>query len=265
MKWVVKRKYYKLLGDNNYMEVGTLEKIGLTKNESIVYLTLVKAGTIKTAEILKKSGLNSGRIYDTLESLKHKGLISESAINGVKHFTASPPNQLKEYFQQRLNQLKQEEPIIDEAIPQLNLIRDTAVAKSRATIYTGLRGLKTAVDEAFEKLGRKEEILAMGVTSLKDEKINRFWIKWSPKRISKKIIAKHLFSETSDFYKEFRKMKYTQVRVLKGITPVTVDIFGKKTVLIMNYKEPISCILIQDENTAQSFRQFFYQLWKSAK
>src|SRR3990167_9727851 len=79
------------------METETLEKIGLTKNESIVYLTLVKSGTIKTAKILKKSGLNSGRIYDTLESLKHKGLISESNINGVKHFTASPPNQLKEF------------------------------------------------------------------------------------------------------------------------------------------------------------------------
>src|SRR3989344_4179059 len=170
------------------METETLEKIGLTKNESIVYLTLVKSGTIKTAEILKKSGLNSGRIYDTLESLKHKGLISESNINGVKHFTA-----------------------------------------------------------------------------LKDEKINRFWINWSPKRISKKIVAKHLFSEKSEFYDEFKKMKYTEARFLEGITPVTIDIFGTKTVLIMNYKEPISCILIQDENTVQSFRQFFYQLWKIAK
>src|SRR3989338_9604826 len=186
------------------METETLEKIGLTKNESIVYLTLVKSGSIKTAEILKKSGLNSGRIYDTLESLKHKGLVSESSINGVKHFTASPPDQLKDFFQQRLNQIKQEEPIIEEAIPQLNLIRNTSIESSRATIYTGLRGLKTAVDEAFEKVGKDGEILAMGVTSLKDEKINRFWINWSPKRISKKIIAKHFFSEKSEFFDDFK-------------------------------------------------------------
>ena len=247
------------------METETLEKIGLTKNESIVYLTLVKSGTIKTAEILKKSGLNSGRIYDTLESLKHKGLISESNINGIKHFTASPPNQLKEFFQKKLNQLKQEEPIIEEAIPQLNLLRNTSIESSRATIYTGLRGLKTAVDEAFERMGKDDEILAMGVTSLKDEKINRFWVNWSPKRINKKIVAKHLFSEPSKFYNEFKKMKYTETKILKGITPVTIDIFGTKTVLIMNYKEPISCILIQDENTVQSFKQFFFQLWKIAK
>lgn len=247
------------------METKTLEKIGLTKNESIVYMTLVKSGTIKTAEILKKSGLNSGRIYDTLESLKHKGLISESNINGVKNFTASPPNQLKEYFKQRLNQLKQEEPIIEETIPQLNKIRNTSIESPRATTYIGLRGLKTAADEALDSMEKGEKILAMGVTSIKDERLNKFWINWSPKRTNKKIIAKHLFSEKSEFYNEFKKMKYTEVKLLKGITPVTVDIFGNKTVLIMNYKEPISCILIQDENTVQSFKQFFYQLWKIAK
>jgi hypothetical protein len=51
-----------------------------------------------------------------------------------------------------------------------------SLESSRATIYTGLRGLKTAVDEAFERVGKDDEILAMGVTSLKDEKINRFWV-----------------------------------------------------------------------------------------
>lgn len=247
------------------MDSENLEKIGLTKNESITYLTLAKAGPIKTAEILKRSGLNSGRIYDTLESLKHKGLVSESAINGIKHFAASPPNQLKEYYLQRLNLLQEEEPAIEEAIRDLNKIRNMTVAESRSTVYTGLRGLKTAVDEAFEGVNTDEEILGMGVTSLKDESINRFWANWSQKRISKKILAKHLFSEKSDYYDKFKKLKYTEAMILRGITPVTVDVFGTRTVLIMNYKEPISCILIQDENTVQSFRHFFYQLWKIAK
>ena len=117
------------------METETLEKIGLTKNESIVYLTLVKSGSIKTAEILKKSGLNSGRIYDTLESLKHKGLVSESSINGVKHFTASPPDQLKDYFQQRLNQLNKNSLgllLMDKQLKNLNLaIKIDFLADSR--------------------------------------------------------------------------------------------------------------------------------------
>jgi sugar-specific transcriptional regulator TrmB len=247
------------------MDSTTLEKIGLTKNESITYLALARSGLIKTSEILQISGLNSGRIYDTLESLKHKGLVSESVIDGIKHFAASSPNQLKEYYLQRLNQLRNEEPIIEDAIRDLNKIRNTTIAESRSVIYTGLRGLRTAVDEAFEGVNNDEEILGMGVTSLKDDSINRFWANWQQKRITEKIVAKHLFSEKSDYYIKFKKMKYTESKILKGMTPVTVDIFGTKTVLIMNYKEPISCILIQDDNTVQSFRHFFFQLWKIAR
>ncbi|MBU0898518.1 MAG: hypothetical protein KJ613_01745 [Nanoarchaeota archaeon] len=247
------------------MDAKTLEKIGLTKNEAIVYLTLVKSGTLKTAKILKKSGLNSGRIYNTMESLKHKGMVSESSINNVKHFTSSPPDQLKNYFELRLSQLKKEEIVINKAIPELNKIRNITISEPRSVVYTGYRGLKTAVEEAFEMVGDGEEILAMGVTSLKNKRINNFWVNWTPKRIRKKIIAKHLFSEKSSFYKKFKKMAYTEARILESFTPVTVDVFGSKAVLIMNYKEPISCTLICDENTATSFKNFFYQMWKTAK
>jgi len=73
------------------IEPETLENVGLTKNESIVYLTLLRIGTAKTGEILNKSHLNSGKIYEILESLKEEGLVSESIINNIRHFTAAPP------------------------------------------------------------------------------------------------------------------------------------------------------------------------------
>ena len=65
--------------------------------------------------------------------------------------------------------------------------------------------------------------------------------------------------------KSYEKIKFTENRLLKNITPVTVDIFGDDKVLIFNYAEPTSCILIYDQNTATSFRNFFYQMWKVAK
>jgi sugar-specific transcriptional regulator TrmB len=66
-----------------------LESIGLTKNEGKVYLTLLKTGTSKTGNLLKNSGLNSGKIYEILDSLKRKGLISETELDGTRHFSPS--------------------------------------------------------------------------------------------------------------------------------------------------------------------------------
>ena len=93
------------------MNTDNLQKIGLTKNESIVYLALLKLGTTKTGEILKFSNLNSGKIYEILESLKIKGLASESSINNIKHYTAAPSKKLLYYINQKKKELQKEEKI----------------------------------------------------------------------------------------------------------------------------------------------------------
>src|SRR3989344_1973461 len=230
------------------MEYKVLEEIGLTRNESLVYLTLLRIGTSKTGEILKQSNLNSGKIYEILESLKIKGLVSESVINNIKHFTASPPLQLNEYIKVKKENLRKDEHLIESLIPELNKIRNEKIKETKAVTYIGLRGIKTAADEALESLNKNEDVLAMAVTEHKNEKFNKFWQDWSRKRINKKITAKHIFSEKSDYFKKFKEMKYTQAKVLIGITPSAVDIFGNDKVMILNYQEPCSCILIYDKN-----------------
>src|SRR3989344_3940364 len=190
------------------METKVLESIGLTRNESKVYLALLKEGTSKTGEILKRSGLNSGKIYEILE-----------------------------YLDMRRKDLEEDESVIRKEIPALEKIRETKTKEISAFTYLGFRGIKTAVDEALDNVKKGQEILGMGITEKKDEKFNEFWRQWQTRRIKKKIIGKHLFSERGDYLKEFKKMKYTEARVLDGFTPVTVDIFGDEIVLIFNYNE----------------------------
>lgn len=244
------------------MDTKTLENIGLTKNESKVYLSLLKEGTSKSGGILKQSGLNSGKIYEILDSLKKKGLISESLINNVKHFTAAPPSQILEYLHKQKEELEKDEEEIKKEIPLLEKLRQTKSKEIKAVVYMGLRGIKTAADEALDGMEKGQEILAMGVTEKKNEKFNEFWRQWTLRRIQRKIQAKHIFSEKGNYAEEFRKIRHTEVRVLNGLTPVTIDIFGKDKVLILNYDEPVSCTMIYDKNTATSFINFFYQLWK---
>ncbi|MAG20207.1 hypothetical protein CL618_02125 [archaeon] len=247
------------------METKILEKIGLTKTESIVYLTLLKTGTSKTGDILNNSHLNSGKIYEILENLKNKGLVSESIINNIKHFTASPPSQIIEYIEKRKQELENDEKEIKAILPDFEKIRDLSVKKTKTVMYTGLKGIKTAADEALNSLKKNEEILSMGITEKKEKKLNDFWIKWTPKRVKKKVLAKLLVSEKGEYFKIIKKMKLSKVKVLESFTPVAIDIYGNNYVLIYNYKEPYGCISIYDEETVISFKSFFEQLWKIAK
>lgn len=247
------------------MEPRLLERIGLTRNESIIYIALLKLGTSKTGEILKASHLNSGKIYEILEGLKVKGLISESIINNVKHFTAAPPLQLLDYLDKKKKGLEKDETLIHSMLPDLEKLRTITIKEAKAVTYTGLRGIKTAADEALAGMKPGEVMLGMGITVHKDPGFNKFWRQWSKERIERKIHARHIFSEKSSYFSEFKLLRHTEARILTGITPVTIDVFGEDKVLILNYEEPTSCILIYDRNTATSFRQFFEQLWKIAK
>jgi len=75
-----------------------LEKIGLTKGESEVYVLLVETGNSTAGDIIKKSTLASSKVYDILQRLVNKGLASFSIKNGVKYYDATSPERLIDFF-----------------------------------------------------------------------------------------------------------------------------------------------------------------------
>ena len=246
-------------------EIEILEQAGLSKNESNVYFTLLRSGVLTSGEILKKSAINSGKIYEILERLKNKGLVSETAINNVRHFTAAPPSQIIKYLESKRRDIEQNEEKIKSLLPNFGKITNIQQNQIFVKVYTGYRGLETAMDELLDSMHEGDKILGLGSTTFEHDKTRRFWNLYMRKRIRKKIITKAVFSERSDYYKNYNKMKYSKAKVLEGITPVTVYIYGDEKILILNYEDPPSCIVIHDKRTAYSFKSFFEQLWKIAK
>ena len=63
-----------------------LKKIGLTDYESRIYLALLDIGEGTSGDVIKKAEIHTGKIYEILESLKNKGLISEITKNNIKQY-----------------------------------------------------------------------------------------------------------------------------------------------------------------------------------
>lgn len=247
------------------MDTILLESLGLTHYEAIVYLTLSKIGSARTGSLLKESGLNTGKIYEILESLKRKGLVSETETDGVKQFSASPPDRIRDYITKKKEVIENEEKLVDSLIPEIEKLRESKLEASRVAVYTGFDGFKTAVSEATKYLKENDEVLAMGVTSSKRESFSRFWDEWTAKNITKKNRQRVLFSEKGSHFLNIKSSKFTHVKLLESITPTAIDIFGEDVVLILHYEDPIKVIFINDHTTAISFKSFFEELWKTAK
>lgn len=246
------------------MELETLRRIGLTQNEGKIYIALLRLGTSKAGETLKESNINSGKVYDILGNLKKKGLISESIINNVRLYTASPPSEILDYIKRKKNELEQEEKMFKSSLKELEKLRNTKTKDVKTVTYVGLRGLKTAVNEVTKTLKAKDIVLTMGNTSTKDKQLNNFFLDWSHKVIAKGIHMKLLYSDKGIQYREAKKLKNVETKSSEGITPVTVGIYGDDKIIIYNW-EPLTAILIYSKGVTDSFRNFFYQMWKIAK
>ena len=75
-----------------------LINIGLTCGEARVFLTLLKLGSAKVGQIVKDSHISYSKIYDVLDRLSSKGLVSHIIIGKVRYFNVVEPYRLEEYI-----------------------------------------------------------------------------------------------------------------------------------------------------------------------
>jgi predicted transcriptional regulator len=246
-----------------------LEKIGLTKGESKVYLALLELGTSTKTSIVRKSVVSPSIVYEILEKLIKKGLVSSITVENVKYFQANEPTMLLELVRKEKEEINEKERVIKSLIPLLRFKKDTGKKILFASVYEGLEGLKAMLHEVVEeefKKNKTKEWLAMGVTSYKKESFNKFWAYWHGKvRPRYKVRAKFIFSEKgTEYFYTLKKTPLSQVRYILSSTPVCVTVTGKK-VLVMKYADPSYFVSITNQDVAYTFKEFFKNIWRMAK
>src|SRR3989338_5624074 len=90
-----------------------LERLGFSKNESKVYLCLLKNGELTATSIAKKSSVERTHVYYILESLMAKGLASSNIQHNAQNFSAASPKKIQE-------KIKEEQATLDAIMPTLN-------------------------------------------------------------------------------------------------------------------------------------------------
>ncbi len=234
-----------------------LRDIGLTKNESKIYIAVTELGSTTIGEIAKKSKIHRTNVYDAIKGLINKGLVSYILKEKVKYFQITDPLNL-------LNMIKEKEAKAKAVIPQLEMINNLTQSKNEAQILEGLKAAKRVMDNF---LNYNEPILVMGVSSNAGDLINPFLTNFHKRRVEKKIVMKHIYNtDAHKRIKTLKKIPYTEIKVLptEYDSPVATNIVGDEVTLIQWEKNPI-IIIIKNKKIAESYRNYFNLLWKSAK
>ena len=243
-----------------------LEKLGLSKNESNIYLALLEIGLTSAKAIIEKTKLHRQIVYDALNSLIEKGLASYVIQSNRKYFKAANPEQFLDYFSQEKEKIKQQEEEFKKILPRLKEKKQKE--EQEATIFKGNKGIKSLLDDM---LNQNNEILTIGASEIEAEAF-QYHLQFNlPKfhniREKKKIYYKILLSEDlRQRAKELNKLKHTKARVLpKEFTSnSSTNIYEDKVSIIMWGSQPFG-ILIKSREIAEAQRNHFELLWKIAK
>ena len=82
------------------MEISQLEKVGLKEKEAKIYIALLKHGSSLANKLAKETNILRASIYDYLEVLLDKGLITYAIISGKKYFQAVEPEKIIDKFKE---------------------------------------------------------------------------------------------------------------------------------------------------------------------
>ena len=125
------------------MEAKELQEFGLSEGEAEIYLALLKHGKTNVMELAKLTGRHRTHIYDTIEKLKEKGLISESIIDNKKFILASSPENILSY-------IKEKEERAEKIIKELKKIPKSE-QEIKVETYHGVSGLKAVLRDIIKE------------------------------------------------------------------------------------------------------------------
>ncbi|MEK6854875.1 MAG: helix-turn-helix domain-containing protein [Nanoarchaeota archaeon] len=240
-----------------------LENLGLSGNESKIYLFLLRHGGKTTGPIIKETGIANSRVYESLNTLIEKGLVTYRIQKRGKYFQAADPSKFLENEKEKLKK-------IESLIPSLKSIQTREEKETNVAIYEGFEGFKTAFKKIIDDCPKEETIHILGFSEqpFATESLRVFISNMNVKSAQKKQKLKILMDSSAreTLGKDREKEKYTEVKYMPKcyISPAAIDIF-EDYVYIFLWEENPFVFMIKNKRISESFKQYFLFLWKMAK
>ena len=245
----------------NEMKDKVLMELGLSQNESKIYLALLEHGAANPTIIAEESGIHRVNVYDSLAKLKERGLVSEIIYAGKRQFQAAPPEALK-------NIIKEKEIRLSKILPELQMAGRLALNSQTVQMYEGYDFIRNLFLHFLEI---NEDILALDVPKYVVENMGTFFQDViHTRRAAQKQNMYHIYNKDAlDRIRFLNSLPFTQARYLDkevSLNEMTLICGDEVSIHIFSLdpsKKPI-VIVIKDKMVADTFRRNFFLLWDQA-
>lgn len=239
-------------------DIGTITQLlGLSNDEAAVYLAALELGESSIIEIARKSVVKRPTIYNFLEKMKERGLLTETRRKKRNVFSAVSPRIVLGMAEARLKKLTAQ-------LPELEAIENKSRTKPRVTFYEGVEGIK----EVYADSLRYRNINIDGFSDfeastkvLGDEYFRDYYI---PERIKRGIVHRCILKDTPAGRRyrsgDNKHLRESRLMTGKGVS-TEIHVHGNK-VWLKSFRARIPFgVIIEDQDLADSLEYIWKELW----
>ncbi len=235
-----------------------LKEFGLTENESVIYLALLKEGSANPSVLADKTGFSRSYVYDALERLQEKEVVSSFSQKGKKHYQANNPEWLEEISKQRLQNIQR-------ILPQLQRLYGDRQEEIKVELHKGTYAYKVLLNDIIVTLKKGGEVLIFGIDdgflvssdSHYVTYLRQYYARLKTLGITERAVVKEdavLFKETPTTYRFLQK---------QVIGNTAFEVYGDKVAIFL-WGTPHYLIFIHNKEVADSYRHQFDILWQAS-
>ncbi len=240
------------------MEYKKLKKIGLNEKEARAYIAILELGEASMSELVNKSHLKRSTLYEMVESLRERGLISLSKRKKRLVYIAENPKKLLEH-------LEEEKHTIEEIMPELLTITNTLLKKPKIRFYEGAIGIKEVYKDIL--CHPIEKIQAWAPENIIYELDKKFFDEYyTPRLREQKMIIELIATDLPEFRRHkaentvpTRKMKLVDSQQFPFSVEITL--YGRDRLAILSYQDQLG-LIIESEQITKTLKSIFKLQWQ---
>jgi len=250
-----------------YSEI--LSELGLAKNESFIYITLVKFGGLPVATIALKSGVHRRNVYDSMQRLIERGLVYEEVGNKENVYFAVDPNKLLEMVEEKRSK-------VESLMPELLKQFKSSMSEQSIAVYSGIEGVKNYLRHMERE---NKEIYLYGVrgaslSSKVEYTFKHFVSQLEKNKIKANVLYRHdVIKNNKEAIGHCGKTSHSRILSEKFDDSATYTVFGdyvyvesgQYTKKNLDEGGEVVLFMIKSKSIADMMRNMFNCAWEVSK
>jgi sugar-specific transcriptional regulator TrmB len=240
-----------------------LHRLGLSRVESKIYLSLLKSGPTSIRQVAANTNVNRGSVYEAIKGLVNIGLISVRVVGSRSKYSAESPDKIMQLLQQKKTELTQAEETAAKLMPGLMAYAQSTADAPKVSFYEGDEGVANILRDVLNTTARLNEkgYYVYSSRSLRQYLYRRF-PNFTAQRIKAGIFAKVIGVGTGGDPAELSERKVIQDDY-EASSSYNI-IYGDKIAMVSVSQDltPYG-VVIEEPGVAAMQRLLFDKLWAS--